>query len=1445
MFILPLFIGFLLLAPDIVEAPRVEAPTVIRSITIVPAPGEKIENGTIVIVGGRIVSVGKDAATPLGAREIDGSGLIAYAGFINGFDRTGVKAPAASAAEERRVEDDFDSVSEGPRVAIEKANRNGIFARRRVEDVLDVTDQTFDSARRAGFTNALLAPPQAVIGGRAALLDLGDAPLRRSVLRSEAAQLASFVPPGRHAIQDRGRWPATTFGVIAHWRQVMSDAQWYREMRAYVEKHAEARGQLPQDRDLEALQSVLACATPMAWEADSRDEILRALNLSGEFGIKPMLIGAGEAYKCLDQLKAANAPLIVDVKTPPKPREYKLDAESLFGGEDEDTSLYGKKWNKRPFDPKAVYDAARLQREEELKNVMALEKAGLSWCLATTDAKPAELVSTVREIIELGLPEDVALRALTVSPARILGVDGELGAIAVGKRANLTIMTKPLADKKGKVRWVFVNGRQFDIDASKKEKPEKGDKEKDEKSGAASKPTSQPTSAPAATSQSTSAGGTSAPTSASTSAPTSKPTSRPAGPTDDILLHQPEWSMEGDTDRDPGFKLGGRVLLKNAYVITVSSEDMPNTSVLVEGGKIVQISPNAVAGPGTTTIDLTGYVLMPGVIDPHSHISLDSVNEWSQSVTPEVRCADVIRSYDLSAYRALAGGCTTIHAMHGSANTIGGQCALIKLKHGKSAAEMFIKDAPRTVKFATGENVTRGGRPQRVPEDCHCEPPIRRFPGTRMGVETTMRRALAAGKRYAEERAEYEKAQRDGRDVPPPRRDLRLEALSDIVSGRIFVNCHCYRADEILRLLAVAEDFGIRIANLHHCLEAYRIMPEIKRHGAGTCTFSDWWAYKIEAFEAVPQNAGMLLRAGVNSMIKSDSGELMRHMPLEAAKCMKYSGLTPNEALRMVTLNAAKGFELDKRIGSIEVGKDADIAIYDGHPLDTFSKCVLTIIEGEVYFRHRDFDIKKPGAPARPLHVPAVTKEVRAAEQAHSVFAAAGTGAELTAQRAIPTNADDLFAITHATIHPVSGAVIEDGTLVIAGGKIAGIGKGLPTPVGAAVIDAAGRHVYPGLIDAATVVGLHEIDQIDVTQDANETGTYQPDVLAAAGFHPHSKMVNVTRADGVTTVHVIPGGPTVAGQSALLSLAGWTADEMMLQRAVGLVVTVPSGPVDPLLERRKKPDFEADEPEDESPKEEEVRRAQAELERFFRDAQVYARAQRTAAATKVASPLAADTRFDALVPYVLGEKPILFNAGGYKQILEALIFADKLKLKPIILGGRDAWKCADLLAKRKISVIYDSVFAMPSGVASLPTVSEAWDANYRALGVLERAGVKFCVANRSSTLAKQLPTDVGFAIAHGLSDEAGLRAITLSAAEILGVSETLGSLEVGKIANVVIGTEHPCQATNRVDYVFIDGRPVDLGSIHTENAARFAERPAPVLPPTRTDLRGPKSQSRE
>lgn len=392
-------------------------------------------------------------------------------------------------------------------------------------------------------------------------------------------------------------------------------------------------------------------------------------------------------------------------------------------------------------------------------------------------------------------------------------------------------------------------------------------------------------------------------------------------------------------------------------VHTAAGSPIERASILVRGGKIAAVGRGLAAPDSVTVLDGRGRQASPGIIDCHSHIAVEgSVNEGSHAVTPEVRVRDVLDPEDPAIRLALAGGTTCAHVMHGSANVIGGQCAVIKLKWERPLEEMLVADAPPTVKFALGENPKRSASASRRGPGAE----ERRFPQTRMGVESVLREAFDGALAWKRSWSEYEVAKAAGRNAVPPRKDLRQEALAGILDGRILVHCHCYRADEILMILDLAKSYGIRIAVLHHVLEGYKVAPEIAAHGAGASTFADWWGFKMEAFDAVPHNAAILARNGVLASVNSDSGDHIRRLNVEAAKSVKYGGLSEIEALRLVTLNPARQLRIDHRAGTLEEGKDADIVLWNGHPLSSLARVEASIIEGVTYFdRSRDLDARK------------------------------------------------------------------------------------------------------------------------------------------------------------------------------------------------------------------------------------------------------------------------------------------------------------------------------------------------------------------------------------------------------------------------------------------------------------------------------------------------------
>ncbi|HMB89689.1 MAG TPA: amidohydrolase [Rhodothermales bacterium] len=388
----------------------------------------------------------------------------------------------------------------------------------------------------------------------------------------------------------------------------------------------------------------------------------------------------------------------------------------------------------------------------------------------------------------------------------------------------------------------------------------------------------------------------------------------------------------------------GDVLIQGGTVLTVTNGTLENTDVLVRDGIITEIGEGLSAPSGVEVIDASGMHVMPGIVDAHSHIAISNVNEATSPVTAQVSVGDVLDPYDVALYRALAGGVTTSHVMHGSANVIGGQCETIKHRYGVTVPDLLRMDgAPRTIKFALGENPTRvHGRGSNV------------VPASRMGVEFVIRKAFTEAQRYQEAWDRYEaEKDRNPRAIPPPY-DGRLEVISDILNNEIIIQCHSYRADEILMLMDVLRDFGVKRINFQHVNEGFKIAKELADFGASASIFSDWWAYKFEVYYSTAYNAAILVRNGVVTSINSDSGELNRHLYHEAAKSQHYGGLSEEEALSLITINPAKQLGIDERVGSIEVGKEADFAIFNAHPLSIYAVPQKTIVDGIVRFDIND-----------------------------------------------------------------------------------------------------------------------------------------------------------------------------------------------------------------------------------------------------------------------------------------------------------------------------------------------------------------------------------------------------------------------------------------------------------------------------------------------------------
>ncbi len=482
--------------------------------------------------------------------------------------------------------------------------------------------------------------------------------------------------------------------------------------------------------------------------------------------------------------------------------------------------------------------------------------------------------------------------------------------------------------------------------------------------------------------------------------------------------------------------------------------------------EIAEVGRNVTVPSGAEVIDATGRFVSPGIIDCHSHIAADSINEGGTTVSSMTGIEDVFNPTDIDIYRDLAGGLTTANVLHGSANPIGGKNYVIKLRWGKPHAEDFkFEGAMPGIKFALGEN------PKDMRQFGQQGP--RRYPSSRLGVEYVIRDAFTRAKAYQAAWKAYDAKKKTAEGVLPPRRDLQLEPLVEVLEGKRLVHAHCYRSDEILMLLRLADEMGFKVATLQHALEAYRVAPEIKAHGAGVSTFADWWGYKVEASGATPWNAAMCLRRGIVVSINSDSAEHARRLNTEAAKMIKYGGLTEDEALALVTINPAKQLRIDNHVGSIEVGKDADVVIWNHHPLSSYALADRVYIDGTLYYdrskedqRVTDLKTKKDAllkaekdaaekakaektdkgdkkAPEGPP--PASPSEpAPAAERSEAAPARAERGPVPAAVHI--TNDAPAIAITNARIVPVTSPVIEKGTIVIKGGRIVALGRDVAVP---------------------------------------------------------------------------------------------------------------------------------------------------------------------------------------------------------------------------------------------------------------------------------------------------------------------------------------------------------------------------------------------------------------
>lgn len=857
----------------------------------------------------------------------------------------------------------------------------------------------------------------------------------------------------------------------------------------------------------------------------------------------------------------------------------------------------------------------------------------------------------------------------------------------------------------------------------------------------------------------------------------------------------------------------GSLAIRNLDALwTATGEVHRNVNLVLRDGIIRAVGPDVAIPSGIPVIDGQGMTAIPGLIDTHSHTALVGTNEGSSPVVPEVRVVDALRTDDIQMYQALSGGVTTATILHGSSNPIGGQSATIKTRWGMDHPwQLLIEDAPRTVKFALGENVTRKSFSGQG---------VRRFPGSREGVETVYVQAFTAAQQY---KAAWEEYRRNPSSFAvPPRRDLRLEALVDIMEGRIKVIAHSYRSDEIVMLMEVAERFGFKIDLFTHILEGYKVANELVEHGAAASTFSDWWQYKLEAFDAIPYNAAVMHNQGVLTTLNSDIPWLQGTMVMELSKPVKYGGVSKEEALRMLTAYAAQQLHLEDRIGTIEVGKDADVVLLNGDPFDSYTRVEKTIVDGIVYYdRTREAELR--GQPVRPWVASALASESSGSSPApaRSRGRPQGDGMEegalVTREAAAMSRAPiapvanrAVTAFVGATVHPVSGPAIQNGVIVVQDRQILAVGAAgnVQVPAGATQVNLAGKHIYPGMIEPMTQLGMVEIESYDAARDDREIGSFNPHVNSLWGVHPHSEAIPVARANGITAVMAAPSSGPVAGAGVVVQLAGDTPPQMAVKERATLVVELPRGTGqawDPAT----------------------LDGAQLEeVVKLFERSKLFAEGDVTYDDPTDPFEVNVDggsrILLEAMVPFVTGERPVLFKARTEREIRTVLLLLDEYPaVRGVIVGGDQAFRVADELARRQVPVLVGSMLT-PTEDRDDP-ITAGWENAAR----LHQAGVKVSFTTQyvpNTTDVRNLPYHAARAVAYGLPEEMALRAVTLSAAEILGVSDVMGSLEPGKRADFIVTDGDPLQIVTQVERVWIGGEEQSMETRHTRLYEAFRGR---------------------
>lgn len=903
-----------------------------------------IKDATIIIRDGKIEAVGQNISIPKGAVEINVQGKYIYPSFIDIYSDYGIP-------EVKRDQ------QQGQRPPQYESNKKGSFDWNQAvhpevhaNELYKNDGDKAKQLRELGFGAVSTHQQDGIVRGTGAMVLLGDERENQNFLKDQSAEYYSF----NKGVSTQ-EYPSSLMGSIALLRQTYYDAQWYKQYGSKEENNI----------SLDELNKALAL--PQIFQVGDVYSAMRADKLGDEFSVHYIIKGEGDEYQRVDDLKATGDALIVPLNFP---RAYDFAD---------------------PFDAQLVSLAAMMHWELAPANAAALEKAGITFALTASDLKDKkDFWKNLRSAINYGLSEKEALKDLTYTPANLLGIYDQVGSLTPGKVADFLICSDSIFKEKNVIYQNWIKGIPYIINSfdfkdlrgnyllnvgptalklaveGSAGQPDATIKVSDsvKLKVAISKTDDLITMSfhyPKDTSKTTyllsgylkdkdmegtgqdvngnwikwSAAFTSPYTEKKDSAKKEKPK------VESVVLYPFVGYGNTSIPKPETF------LFKNATVWTNESDGiLQNTDVLVQNGKIVQVGKSISAPANARVIDATGKYLTSGIIDEHSHIAIaQGVNEGTHAVTSEVRIADVVDPTDIDIYRNLAGGVTCSHLLHGSANPIGGQTQLVKLRWGYSPEAMKFEGWPGFIKFALGENVKQSNW-----GDLYSI----RFPQTRMGVEQTMFDAFIRAKDYRQSGANFSSlSAKDKLKSSPPRRNLQLDALQEILDGKRFITCHSYVQSEMNMLMYIADSMHFKMNTFTHVLEGYKVADKFKARGIFASTFSDWWAYKYEVYDAIPYNSAILTKEGVVTAVNSDDAEQARRLNQEAAKAVKYGGLTEEEAWKLCTLNPAKMLHVDDRVGSIKVGKDADVVLWSTDPLSIYAKCEITLVDGIMFYNEQ------------------------------------------------------------------------------------------------------------------------------------------------------------------------------------------------------------------------------------------------------------------------------------------------------------------------------------------------------------------------------------------------------------------------------------------------------------------------------------------------------------